>query len=182
MYSHMINLLMLKKKINITGFLLLFFPVLGCSDQQTIEGYTYKGLGIFCYFEIDSGSYYDMVFIPFHLKENSGNPEEISRRKILEHPENIIFERGLGFGTFRHKDIFDEIFLHSEPCEETKKYCFVYVNFEENKQTETEKWNYYKKDFSIRICLNNRMKIVKYDHTKNAARDLIRISALKIVK
>lgn len=188
---------MIKKKIKIVGYILLFIFIFGCTDTnstnttnnintnaintKTINGNSYKGLGIFYYFEIDSGSYYDMVFIPFHFKENLGNIKEISKKRILQNAESIIFEKGLGFGTFSNDDIFDKVFLNSESCE-TKKYCFAYVDFVENDQKEIKKWDYYKKEFSIRICIDKNIKIVKYDHTKNAARDLIKINTLKIIK
>lgn len=176
---------MIKKKNKIVGFLFLLLFTFGCTDNtnnsKIINGNSYKGLGIFYYFEIDSGSYYDMIFIPFHFKENLGNIKEISKQRILQNKESIIFEKGLGFGTFSNEDIFDKVFLNSEPCE-TKKYCFAYVDFVENNQTEIKKWNYYKKEFSIRICIDKGIKIVKYYHTKNAARDLIKINTLKIIK
>ncbi|MCI0501799.1 MAG: hypothetical protein L0Y61_08680 [Epsilonproteobacteria bacterium] len=176
---------MIKKKIKIACYLLLFFFTFGCTDTTTynkiINGNSYKGLGVFYYFEIDSGSSYDMIFIPFHFKENLGNFKEISKQTILQNTESIIFEKGLGFGTFSNQDIFDKVFLNSEPCE-TKKYCFAYVDFVENNQTEIKKMNHYNKEFSIRICLGNDIKIVKYDHAKNAARDLIKINTLKIIK
>lgn len=177
---------MIKKKIKIVGYLFLLLFTFECTDtnntnNKIINGNSYKGLGIFYYFEIDSGSYYDMVFIPFHFKENLRNIKEISKQRILQNTESIIFEKGLGFGTFSNKDIFDKVFLNSEPCE-TKKYCFAYVDFVENKQTEIKKWNYDKKEFSIRICIDKGVKIVKYYHTKNAARDLIKINTLKIIK
>lgn len=193
---------MVKKKIKIAGHLLLFLFAFECTDTNNskytsinsnnnrntnntnngiINGNSYKGLGIFYYFEVDSGSSYDMIFIPFHFKENPGNIKGISKQKILQNTENIILEKGLGFSTFNNKDIFDKVFLNSEPCE-TKKYCFAYVDFVENNQTEIEKWNYYKKEFSIRICIDKGVKVVKYNHASNAARDLIKINTLKIIK
>ncbi|ASK31925.1 hypothetical protein CEY12_18225 [Chryseobacterium sp. T16E-39] len=175
---------MLKKKIKILCFLLLLIFTFGCTNNNnnnSINENSYKGLGIFYYFEIDSGSYYDMIFIPFHFKINLEDPKEISKQKILQNAKSIIFERGLGFGTFRNGDIFDKVFLNSESCE-TKKYCFAYVDFVQNDQKEIKKWNYDKKELSIRICIDKDMKIVKYYHTKNAARNLIKINTLKIIK
>lgn len=179
---------MVKKKNKIVCYLFSLLFTFGCTDtnntttnNKIINGNSYKGLGVFYYFEIDSGSYYDMIFIPFHFKENLGNVKEISKQTILQNTESIIFEKGLGFGTFSNEDIFDKVFLNSESCE-TKKYCFAYVDFVENNQTEIKKNNYYKKEFPIRICIGKDIKIVKYDHAKNAARDLIKINTLKIIK
>ncbi len=186
---------MVKTIIKIVGHLLLFLFAFGCTDTNStknpnkinntnnkiINGKTYKGLGIFYYFEIDSGSSYDMIFIPFHFKDNIGNIKEISKQKILQNTESMIFEKGLGFSTFSNEDIFDKVFLNSEPCEK-KRYCFAYVDFVENNQTEIKKWDYYKKEFSIRICIDKGVKIVKYNHASNAARDLIKINTLKIIK
>ena len=73
------------------------------------------------------------------FKENVGNIKQISKQKILQNTESIIFEKGLGFGTFSNKDIFDKVFLNSEPCETKKKYCFAYVNFDKNKHTKNNK-------------------------------------------
>lgn len=172
---------MIKKKIKIVVCLLLLLLTFGCTNSNIINENSYKGLGVFYYFEIDSGSYYDMVFIPFHFKVNTENPKDISKQKILQNAKNIIFEKGLGFGTFKNEDIFDDIFLNSEPCE-TKKYCFAYVDFVENNQKEVKKWDYDKKELSIRICIDNNIKIAKYYHTQNAARNLIKINTLKIIK
>ena len=172
---------MINKKIKIICFLFLLLFSLGCTNSNFIDKNSYKGLGVFYYFEIDSGSYYDMIFIPFHFKGNLENPKEISKQAILQNKEDIIFERGLGFGTFSNKDIFDKVFLNSEACE-TKKYCFAYVDFVENNQKEIKKWDYNKKELSIRICMDKNIKIVKYYHTKNAARNLIKINTLKIIK
>lgn len=174
---------MIKKKIKIVGYLLLLLFTFGCTDTNTkINKNSYKGLGVFCYFKIDSGSYYNMIFIPFHFKENLGNPEDISKQRILQNKESIIFEKELGFGTFSNDDIFDNVFLNSEPCEESKKYCFAYVDFKENNQKEIRKWNYGDKELSVKICMDKDIKIVKFYPTNNAGRDLIKINTLKIIK
>lgn len=172
---------MLKKKIKIVGYLLFLFFTFGCTNSDVIKENSYKGLGILCYFEEDNGNYYDMIFIPFHFKLNIEDPSDISKQKILQNKESIIFEKGLGFGTFSNNDIFDKVFLNSQPCE-TKKYCFVYVDFVENKQKEIKKWSYDKKELSLRICIDDEIKVVKYYHTQNAARNLIKINTLKLIK
>lgn len=179
---------MIKKKIKIISFLFLLLFIFGCTKDTTnsnnniINKNSYKGLGVFYYFEIDSGNYYNMIFIPFHFKENLENPENISKQRILQNKGNIIFEKGLGFGTFSNDDIFDKIFLNSETCEESKKYCFVYVDFKENPQKEIRKWNYGDKELSIRICLDKDNKIVNFYPTNNAGRDLIKINTLQVKK
>jgi len=177
---------MIKKKIKIISFLFLLLFTFGCTKNPTntniIDKNSYKGLGVFYYFEIDSGSHYNMIFLPFHFKENLENPENISKQMILQNKENIIFEKGLGFGTFSNDDIFDKVFLNSEPCEESKKYCFVYIDFKENKQKEIRKWNYGDKELSVRICLDKDNEIVNFYPTNNAGRDLIKIKTLKIIK
>lgn len=174
---------MVKKKIKIAAYLVLLQFTFGCTkNNNIINENSYKGLGLFYYFEIDSGSYYNMIFIPFHFKSTVESPEKISKQTILQNTENIIFEKGLGFGTFRNKDIFDKVFLNSEPCQ-TKKYCIAYVDFVENDQKEIQKWDYDKNELSIRICIIDKgLKIVKYYNTKNAARDLIKINTLKIIQ
>lgn len=87
---------MLNKKIKNFCYLFLLLFSLGCTNNNIINNFSYKGLGVFYYFEIDSGSYYDMIFIPFHFKVTIDNPEELTMQMILQNKENIIFERGLG--------------------------------------------------------------------------------------
>ena len=49
---------------------------------------------------------------------------------IEKESNNLIFERGISFNSFREEDILDKIFINSKPCGDIK-YCFVYVDFKE---------------------------------------------------
>ncbi|WP_232706672.1 hypothetical protein [Epilithonimonas sp. JDS] len=180
-------MMIIAEKKNKICYLLFAILLFGCTENTSntndniINRNSYKGLGVFYYFEIDSGSRYTMVFIPFHFKENVKNLKGLSKQRILQNTQNIIFEKGLGFGTFSNENVFDEIFSNSQPCE-TKKYCFAYVDFIENDQTEIEKKLFDKKELSIRICTNEGVQIVKYYQYENNGRDLIKINTLKIIQ
>lgn len=161
--------------------LVLLHLFLGCSNykkENEIINNSYKGLGVFFYNEIDGGSVYEIKFIPFHLK-NENVIENISLPKIFSKQNEIIFEKGISFNSFRDRDVFDSIFTNSKSCGDIK-YCFVYIDFIENEQNVIDKW-YKKRGYSSEVCIGDEKYKVTYDPTEIMAKYLIKIKTLNII-
>lgn len=160
---------------------ILLFMFLGCSDQNKenkIVNNSYKGLGVFLYYEIDGGSMYEVKFIPFHFKDKE---ENITLKTIHSNPDNIVFERGISFGSFRDRDdILFEVFKGSKSCGDIN-YCFAYVDFEENEQKKIDK-EYKKRGYASKVCIDEKKIKVIYDPTEVMAKYLIKIKTLKIIE
>lgn len=170
-------------KCKIIYFFILLFVLLGCSNQEgkyKIINNSYKGLGIFFYNEIDSGSVYEVKFIPFHFK-NDEVFENITLQTIYSKQNNIVFEKGISFNSFRNGDVLDSIFINSKSCGDIK-FCFVYIDFTENDQDVIDKW-YKKRGYSSKVCIEDKKKFkVIYDPTEIMTKDLIKIKALNTIK
>lgn len=176
----------METKYNRVLFLfILLFALLGCSNHENeyrIINNSYKGLGVFLYYEIDGGSLYEVKFIPFHFNnEKIEKAENLSLNMIYSKSDNIVFERGLSFGSFRDRNgVLYDIFKNSKSCGDIN-YCFVYIDFKESEQDKVDKW-YNRKGYSSKVCVGDKDFKVIYDPTQIYIEDLINIKTLNIIK
>ena len=162
--------------------LLILSLLLLLSEQESnkIVNNSYKGYGIFFYQKIDSGSIYEVIFIPFHFK-NKYITDTISLASLEANADNIIFERGISMGAFRDEEPLTDVFEQAIPCGKDGMYCLAYVEFNENPQEEINKW-YKKRGYTWNICLGNKITKVTYDPTEIYVSHLIIFDSLEIIK
>lgn len=163
----------------------LLFALLGCSNHENeykIVNNSYRGLGVFLYYEIDGGSLYEVKFIPFHFEnEKKRRMESVSLNTIYSNTDDIVFERGISLGSFRDRDdVLYDVFKNSKSCGDIN-YCFVYIDFKENNQKAIDKW-YKKSGYTTKVCIGEKDIKVIYDPTQIYIEDLIKIKTLNIIK